>query len=76
MGWLSAGWDSVPGFRLPGGDLKFVEHPTCDAYGCCSRVGGSSTALVLMVVCLPQGSSPAQPRWDEMLALPETSANS
>lgn len=37
--------------------------------------GGGSAALALTVARLSQGSVPARPRRDEMLALLETSAN-
>ena len=42
------------GVRLLGGDVKLVVDPTCDAYGGCSGVGGSSIALALTVPFLAQ----------------------
>lgn len=59
MGWLGVGRDCFR-VRLLGGDLKLMEYPTCDSYGCCSGVGGSSTALVLTVArrhVFPRGAA-------------------
>lgn len=61
MSWHGLGLCS--GVTLLDGDVKLVLHPMCDAYGCCSGVGDSSTAPALTVpflawqLILPQGAA-------------------